>query len=50
MLSLSDIHALRWAFGGYLEIGEFEKMRDMMSRGVHYCPKELPIYPYVLSL
>ena len=41
---------MRLAFDCYLATGEFEKMRDLMSRGVHYCPKELSIYPYVLSL
>ena len=41
---------MRLAFECYLATGEFEKMRDLMSRAVHYCPKELSIYPYVLSL
>ncbi|XP_011410522.1 PREDICTED: tetratricopeptide repeat protein 38-like [Amphimedon queenslandica] len=45
-----DLQAVRLAFGDYLTIGDFEKMRNMMSRAVIHCPKDFVLYPYVLSL
>ena len=47
---LLDLHAMRCAFRPYIEIGEFARIRDMLSRAVHYCPKQLSVYPYVLSM
>ena len=45
-----DLQAIRLAFGDYLTIGDFNRMRNLMSRAVLHCPKEFVLYPYVLSL
>ncbi len=50
IIFILDVHAVRWSFGICLEIGDFERMRDIMTRTVHYYPKNTATYPYILSM
>lgn len=45
-----DVYAVRLVFDFTLQLGWFEQMRSTMASFMVHVPKNLPLYPYLLSL
>ena len=47
---ITDAHAIKWLFDAGITLGEYDKMRDVLSSVVVHWNSSMVLYPYILAL